>query len=37
LDQVNLAVPQSAAGSGTVNVIVTADGTASNAVLVTFQ
>jgi uncharacterized protein (TIGR03437 family) len=37
LDQVNVALPASLAGAGTVNVVVTADGHASNAVTLTFQ
>jgi hypothetical protein len=37
LDQVNVAIPASLAGSGTVNVTVTADGVSSNAVTIAVQ
>ena len=37
LDQVNIQVPSSLAGTGTVNVVVTVDGQASNTVTLTFK
>jgi uncharacterized protein (TIGR03437 family) len=37
LDQVNLQIPQSLAGAGTVNIVVTADGQAANTVTALIQ
>ena len=37
LDQINLSIPASLAGKGSVNVVVTAGGKPSNPVAVTFQ